>query len=283
MSKANILGLNIAYDVIGSGDRTACITTGGRFGRDTPGALELGEALAKSGYRTLIWDRPNCGESDVCFTGDNEWTLNADVLAGLLRSLNMAPALVYGVSAGSRVSLLTAKRHPDVVRNLAIQWVSGGAFMVGVHIPLYCSNAGFAALRGGMEAVLEDPALQNSLAKNPSNRERILALDVGSFVATMKRWADALIPLGNSPVPGLLVEDFRDLHVRTLVFNSSPLDFCHGREYTEQIARLMPKATLAELPFASPTEFEDRVSTDGGIFISLPELAPQLIEFDRED
>ena len=57
MPKANILGISIAYDVIGEGDKTACITTGGRFGRDTPGARELAEELAKSGYRTLIWDR----------------------------------------------------------------------------------------------------------------------------------------------------------------------------------------------------------------------------------
>lgn len=281
MPKANILGIDIAYDIIGDGERTAAITTGGRFGRDTPGALELAETLAQSGYRTVIWDRPNCGESDVCFIGDNEWTLNADMLAGLLRTLNMAPALVYGVSAGSRVSLLTAKRHPDVVRKLAIQWVSGGPFMVGVHIPLYCSNAAFAALAGGMEAVLEDPALQDSIRKNPSNRERILALDVGSFVATMKRWSDALIPIGDSPVPGLLIEDFQGLLVPTLVFNSSHADYFHGRQYTEQIARLMPNASLVELPFARPTEFQDRSRDGTGLFASLPELAPQLIAFDE--
>jgi pimeloyl-ACP methyl ester carboxylesterase len=281
MPKVKVLGIEIGYDLIGDGDRSACITTGGRFGRDTPGGAELARELAKSGYRTLIWDRPNCGESDVYFNGDNEWTFNADVLAALLRKLSLAPALVYGVSAGSRVSLLTAKRHPDVVRKLAIQWVSGGPFMVGVHIPLYCSNAAFAALAGGMEAVLEDPALQDSIAKNPGNRDRILALEVGSFVATMKRWADALIPLGDSPVPGILTEEFRELHVPTLVFNSSPRDYHHGREYTEQIARLMPNAQLEELPFARPTEFQDRSREGTGLFASLPELAPQLVAFDK--
>jgi pimeloyl-ACP methyl ester carboxylesterase len=281
MPKANVLGINIAYDIIGSGDRSVAITTGGRFGRDTPGSKQLAQRLAEAGYRALIWDRPNCGESDVCFTGDNEWTLNADMLAGLLRTLNMSPALVYGVSAGSRVSLLTAKRHPDVVRKLIIQWVSGGPFLVGVHIPLYCSNAAFAALRGGMEAVLEDPALQDSVKKNPSNRERILALDVGSFVATMKRWADALIPLGDSPVPGLLTDEFREIHMPTMVFNSSPADYHHGRCYTEQIARLMPNARLVELPFPA-TEFQDRSKDGTGLFSSLPKLAPQILEFDQK-
>jgi hypothetical protein len=160
-------------------------------------------------------------------------------------------------------------------------YVSGGPFLVGVHIPLYCSNAAFAALRGGMEAVLEDPALQNSIAKNPGNRDRILALDVGSFVATMKRWADALIPVGDSPVPGLLVEEFREMHVPTLVFNSSPLDYHHGRMYTEQIARLMPNASLAELPYERLTEFQDRSRDGTGLFTSIPQLAPQLIAFDQ--
>jgi hypothetical protein len=44
---------------------------GGRFSKDDAGVRELAEALAAEGNRVVIWDRPNCGASDVHFTGDS--------------------------------------------------------------------------------------------------------------------------------------------------------------------------------------------------------------------
>ena len=58
----------------------------------------------------LIWDRPNCGESDVCFTGESESEMQADVLVGLLEQLDMTPAVIMGGSGGARG--LTARRRP---------------------------------------------------------------------------------------------------------------------------------------------------------------------------
>ena len=81
--RATVDGLSIAYDVIGDG-RPWVITPGGRFSKDDPGIRELAQALAEHGNRVLIWDRPNCGESDVCFAGSSESQMQADTLAGLL-------------------------------------------------------------------------------------------------------------------------------------------------------------------------------------------------------
>lgn len=67
------------------------ITPGGREGRDTPGVREFAHALAGHGNRVLIRDRPNTGESDVCFEGESESAMQADVLAELLRRLGLAP------------------------------------------------------------------------------------------------------------------------------------------------------------------------------------------------
>src|SRR5450432_1585039 len=97
MARATIDGLSIAYDVIGEG-RPWAITPGGRFSKDFPGVRELAEALAAEGNRVLIYDRPNCGESDVCFTGESESAMQADTLAELLRHLDMAPAVIAGGS-----------------------------------------------------------------------------------------------------------------------------------------------------------------------------------------
>ena len=123
--RVTVNGLGIEYEVIGKGDPVV-ITPGGRFSKETPGVRELAEALAGGGKQVLIWDRPNCGGSDVSFDAESESALNADILAGLLRALGMKPALLVGGSAGARVSLRAAERHPDVVSKLFILWISGG-------------------------------------------------------------------------------------------------------------------------------------------------------------
>src|SRR5712692_4313792 len=101
MASATVDGLTLAHEIIGEG-RPWVITPGGRFSKDYPGVRELGAALALRGNRVLIWDRPNTGASDVCFDGDNESAMQADTLAGLLRVLDMTPAVIAGGSGGSR-------------------------------------------------------------------------------------------------------------------------------------------------------------------------------------
>ncbi len=107
MAVAEINGLSVDYDVIGTGQPWV-ITPGGRFSKDVPGVRQLAEALADGGKKVLVWDRPNTGASQVCFTGRSESEMQSDVLDGLLRHLGMAPAVIAGGSGGSRVSLLTA-------------------------------------------------------------------------------------------------------------------------------------------------------------------------------
>src|SRR5579864_8518822 len=107
MAHATVDGLSISYEIIGEG-RPWVITPGGRFSKDYPGVRQLAEGLAGEGNRVLIWDRPNCGESDVCFSGESGSAMQADTLAALLTQLDMAPAVIIGGSGGSRVSMLTA-------------------------------------------------------------------------------------------------------------------------------------------------------------------------------
>src|SRR6266513_508431 len=153
MARAMVEGLSLEYEVIGERGRSWAITPGGRFSKDSPGVRELALALAERGNRVLIWDRPNCGASDVCFAGSSESAMQADVLAGLVRQLDMAPAVIAGGSGGSRVSLLTAARHRAVASGVAMWWISGGVYglmVLGTH---YCGGSIAAAWNGGMEAV----------------------------------------------------------------------------------------------------------------------------------
>jgi len=96
MPKIDVNGIGIAYDIIGDGEQSAIITPGGRFTKDTPGVRQLAEKLAEGGLKTVIWDRPNCGESDISFAGETESIQNADALAGLLRALGGVLGLLQG-------------------------------------------------------------------------------------------------------------------------------------------------------------------------------------------
>ena len=49
--------------------RSSSSRPGGRFSKDFGGIHELADALAEGGKRVLLWDRPNCGRSDVQFYG----------------------------------------------------------------------------------------------------------------------------------------------------------------------------------------------------------------------
>lgn len=280
MARIDVNGLSIGYEVIGSGSKTAIITPGGRFPKESPGVRDLAEELAKHGYRTVIWDRPNCGESDVCFDAESESILNADTLVGLLKALDMAPALVIGGSAGSRVSLLAALRHPDAVRKLAVLWITGDAIGLSGLVGVYCGSLQTPAKIGGMEAVAEVPEMAELIRRNPANRDRILSQDVEAFCATMQRWGATFLPEPGSPVPGLRPDDYKKIAMPVLVFRSGQSDPHHPRYTSEQVHALLPNASLAEPPWGDREWIDRMLDQAGGLFKSWGQLAPQLAEFD---
>jgi pimeloyl-ACP methyl ester carboxylesterase len=285
MTRSRVHGLTVGYEVIGDG-RPWVLTPGGRDGRNTPGLRELASALAERGNRVLIWDRPNTGESDVCFTGASESAMQADVLAGLLARLDLTPAVIAGGSGGSRVSLLTAARHRDVAAGVAMWWISGGVFgliSIGAH---YCSASIRAAWEGGMEAVVALPEWAEVFERNPDNRQRFLTMDAAEFIATCERWMAAYCPCGDELVPGLANEQAQALGLPALVFRSGASDIHHRRETSEQVARALPNARLVEPPWGD-TEWRERQAarTAGdapGLFVRWPLLAPILAEWANE-
>ena len=231
----------------------------------------------------LIWDRPNCGGSDVSFDAESESALNADTLAGLLRALDIAPALVVVGSAGSAVSLLTAARHPDVVSKLFVLWISGGPLGLVALAVHYCDGSAKAANTGGMEAVAALPEWAEMIRRTPSNRGRILSQEPAPFIETMQRWASSFFPLPGSPVPDMTVQSFRSLQVPTMILRSGNSDLSRPRKTTEEVHELIPGATIAEPP-RPDNEWIMRpaaAAAGRGLFATWPTLAPQIIDFAR--
>jgi pimeloyl-ACP methyl ester carboxylesterase len=285
MAYATVDGLSISYEVIGSGDGQAwAITPGGRYSKDTPGIRQLAAALAEgTGGKALIWDRPNTGASDVCFTGESESQMQADALGGLIRQLDLGPTIIAGGSGGSRVAMLTAARHRDLAAGLAIWWISGGIYglmSLGVH---YCSGSFVTAWNGTMEDVAALPEWAEVIAASPGNRQRILDQDRAAFLATMERWMAVYCPT-DALVPGLSDDEGAKLDLPTLVFRSGASDIHHRRETSEKIAAALPNSVLSEPPWPD-TEWADRhtpEATKEGLFLRWPLLAPQLLDWWRE-
>ncbi|HET9728659.1 MAG TPA: alpha/beta hydrolase [Acidimicrobiia bacterium] len=284
MPAIEVDGTLLAYEVIGDDGPPWVITPGGRFSKDVPGIRELAATLAAHGQRVVIWDRPNCGASDVCFTGASESEMQADALAGLLRALELGPTIIMGGSGGARVSLITAVKHPDVTDKLAMVWISGGVYGLMLLATHYCGESLRAAWQGGMEAVVELPEWAEVLERNPRNRDRFLRQDPKQFVATLEQWMLVYVPDEKSPVPGLRNDDLASLSVPTLVFRSGASDPHHTRETSERVAELIPSARLVEPPWPDDEWMQRgiaaRVGT-GHLFERWPLLAPQLLEFAR--
>ncbi len=281
MPTVEVEGTRIAYEVIGDG-RPWVITPGGRFSKDTPGVRELAHELAAHGHQVVIWDRPNTGESDVCFRGASESEMQADALGGLLAQLGLGPTIIVGGSGGARVSMLAAARHPDVAAGLAILWISGGVYGLLTLAMVYGGESFRAAWTIGMEAVADLAEWQDVIERNPRNRELILGQDRQAFIATMERWMAVYCPVDGVTVPGLPDADFARLALPAMVFRSGASDPHHTRATSETVAGLIPGATLVEPPWGD-TEWIERMAVaqagHGGLFEHWPRLAPQLLEF----
>jgi pimeloyl-ACP methyl ester carboxylesterase len=278
MARAQVGGLSLAYETIGEG-RPWAITPGGRFTKESPGVRELATALAGHGNRVLIWDRPNCGASDVCFEGSSESAMQADALAALLTHLDMTGAVIAGGSGGARVSLLTASRHPEVAAGLAIWWISGGVYGLLSLATHYCGGSVGAAWSHGMEAVaaLEEWAEVQDL--HPPNHRRILEQDRAAFIATMERWMLAYCPRQDEHVPGLSDDAARALDIPALVLRSGESDAHHTRATSEALAELLPRARLEEPPWGDREWIERQETREQGLFVRWPLLAPMLLEW----
>lgn len=275
LQNIEIEGCRIWYELIGDGPLLA-LTPGGRAEMDA--VRPLGEQLAGR-CRVLLWDRRNAGRSDVFVEGGRaESEVWADDLATLLDHVALGPAYLAGGSAGCRVSLLTAIRHPRSARGLILWSASGG--------PYGCQYLGFnyhvpyiiAAQAGGMQAVLKTPFFAERVAANPANRERLLALDPQAFVSTMKQWNEHFHYRPDTPVVGAAEAELRAIQVPAVVFEGC--DDIHPPEAAEAIHALILGSDLAPSPWGRE-EWMDRFTgkTAGSVFDLYPRLAPQILAF----
>lgn len=283
VARISVSGVEIDYELIGpEAAPTMVLTPGGRYPRTSPGVPQLGAILAASGRRVLLWDRPNCGASDISFDGPSESEVQANALIGLIQALDLGPTVLAAGSAGSRVSLIAASRAPDLVSQLVLWWISGGPISLAQLAAYYCGDSATAAARGGMSAVVALPSWAEQLRLNPRNRDIILAQNAAKFIETMQAWALALAYSHESPVPGMSKQDFAALHMPTLIFRSGQSDISHTRRTSEWVHELIPHSALIEPPWPDQ-EWNNCMAIPNepgrGRFERWPHLSPMIIDF----
>ena len=275
MPQTTIRGCTIHYEVLGLGGPWVALTPGGRNGMQ--GIRGLAERLAPS-HRALIYDRRNCGASDVIIGGalseQEEW---AEDLYELLRQVATVPAYVGGSSAGCRVSLLLAIRHPDAIKALLLTAVSGGqvaAERLGYN---YYGQFIEAAQRGGMQAVMEMPFFAERIEQNPSNRERLLAMNPNEFRAIMARWRAFFT--ADKPIIGATEAELRAIEAPAIIMPGN--DEVHPRAVGENLHRIMKRSELVPqlLTEAEVATLRDHGGAPAAQAERTARLAPFLLDF----
>jgi len=241
MPEAVVRGVHINYEVIGTSGPWIALTPGSR--RSYGELLGLSKAIAAAGYRVLLHDRRNCGASDVAFDGSgSEHEVWADDLHALAKLLGALPIYVGGSSAGARLAILFAIRHPDALRGLLLWRVTGGQEAVDRLAENYYGQFIKIAGAGGMPAVCASEHFSECIKARPSNRERLLATDVGQFIQVMTTWRERFLQSASLPIVGASEADLNAIKAPACLIAGN--DVIHTPATARKAAKLIPNSEL---------------------------------------
>ena len=244
-----INGGNVVYEILGESGDFIVLTPGGRFSKDVPGLRPLAEELVKGGYRVLLWDRPNCGKSDVQFYGQSESHMRAETLYKLVTTLDIGPCIIAGGSGGARDSMLTTMLYPEIVTKLVVWNIVGGVYGTFVLGSFYIVPS-ILAVRGlGMEGVVKVAEWRERIEENPGNKQRLLDLDADEFLKVMLRWLNAFVSKPGQTIPGVEDELFENIKVPTLIIRGGENDMDHPKRTSLEVSCLIKGSQLIDPPW----------------------------------
>jgi 2-hydroxy-6-oxonona-2,4-dienedioate hydrolase len=244
-----INGGNVVYEILGRTGDFIALTPGGRFSKDIEGLRPLAQELVKGGYRVLLWDRPNCGKSDVAFYGQSESHMRAETLQALITGLDIGPCIIAGGSGGARDSMLTTMLYPDIVRKLVVWNIVGGVYGSFVLGSYYIVPSILAVRGAGMKGVIHVDEWKQRIAENPRNRDRFLALDPDGFLKLLLRWLNAFVPKPGQTIPGVEDEMFDNIKVPTLIIRGGENDLDHPKRTSLEVSCLIKGSKLIDPPW----------------------------------
>ena len=241
MTEAVVRNIRINYEVIGHSGPWIALTPGSRRAYDE--LANLAKDIAASGYRVLLHDRRNCGASEVAFDGSaSEHEVWADDLYDLGRQLGADRLVVGGSSAGARLAILFAIRHPDALNGLLLWRLTGGQEAVDKLAESYYGQFIKLANQGGMAAICESEHFKECIASRPANRERLMAQDLGQFIKVMSFWRDRFLESARLPIVGATEADLRSIVAPACLIAGN--DVIHTPVTARKAAGLIPQCEL---------------------------------------
>ena len=282
---SEVNGGNVVYEILGKEGDFIALTPGGRYSKDIEGLRPLAQALVKGGYRVLLWDRPNCGKSDVQFYGQSESHMRAETLHALITGLDIGPCIIAGGSGGARDSMLTTMLYPDIVRKLVVWNIVGGvygAFALGAY---YVMPTIHAARALGMQGPLRLPEWKELIEANPRNKDRILAQDSDEFLKVMLRWLNAYVSKPGQTIPGVPDEMFDEIKVPTLIIRGGENDWDHPKRTSLEVSCLIKGSKLIDPPWPEDAweRAGEKFAASGGknfcLFDTWVQAAPAILSF----
>jgi pimeloyl-ACP methyl ester carboxylesterase len=289
-SEIEVNGGVVVYEFVGPEDgEVVVVTPGGRFSKDYGGVHELADALAEGGKRVLLWDRPNCGQSDVQVYGRSESHMRAETLGLMLRKLGVEQVIAAGGSGGARDSIIFTIMWPDLVRKLAVWSIVGGTYSTMALAGAYVMDELRTVRTKGIEGVIElatGPfSWSEMVAANPRNKDRLLAIGSEEFERVMNRWLDAFVPKPNEAIPGVPDWEFETIKCPTLIIRGGENDYDHPKRTSYEVHALIKGSRLIEPPWpedAWERAVEAMVQGRGHIFDPWVHAAPAILDFGAE-
>jgi pimeloyl-ACP methyl ester carboxylesterase len=241
MPLAVVRGVHINYEVIGTHGPWIALTPGSRRGYAE--LVDLSTALAASGFRVLLHDRRNCGASDVGFDGSgSEHEVWADDLFALGQQLGALPMYVGGCSAGARLAILFAIRHPEATRGLLLWRVTGGQEAVDRLSQAYYGEFIDLARAGGMQAICDSEHFSECIAARPANRELLMKTEVAAFIRVMTHWRELFLESATLPIVGATEAQLRAIKAPACLIAGN--DVIHTPATARKAAGYIPNSEL---------------------------------------
>ncbi|MDH3288939.1 MAG: alpha/beta hydrolase [Betaproteobacteria bacterium] len=277
MPSANVRGVHINYEVLGTKGPWMALSPGGR--RPLQGVKPLAQRMADSGYRVVIHDRRNCGASDVTIGGnDPENEIWADDLHELLGQLGALPAIIGGGSSGCRLAILFTLRYAKLVTALLLWRITGGQFAAQRLARQYYTQYIEAAESGGMAAVCATEHWQERIAARGANRDYLMKMDSKHFIEAMSRWREYFLQGAELPIIGASEADLKSIKLPACVIPGN--DRTHDIKTGRNLARLLPDCELHELfdkdedmDLVPPEEWQEKDDEIAAIFTGFLERA----------
>jgi pimeloyl-ACP methyl ester carboxylesterase len=286
-AEIEINGGIVVYEFVGPDDgEVVVLTPGGRFSKDYGGVHELAYALADGGKRVLLWDRPNCGRSDIQLYGKSESHMRAATMGTLLKTLGIEQVVSAGGSGGARDSIVFTLMYPELVTKLAVWHIVGGVYSQLSLAGVYNLNELRTVRSQGIDGVIKmgGPAgsWSDLVAVNPRNEARLRAIGATEFERVMNCWMEAFVPKPTEPIPGVADSEIRQISVPTLIVRGGVADYDHPKRTSLEVYSLIKGARLIEPPWpedAWEQAAKNTASGQGALFDPWVHAAPALLDF----